>query len=171
VVGAGGRLALRLGGEEIPLRRLGPESFLQTRGPFSEHLLRFTLDRGEPWECVTGPLRWASEEGELWPLLWDGPFPSGPPDASSRRPTGVYSHPAVGDVRIFERHGQPFFSFYYGEEVPLRRLRGRLYRIDGGMLDGELLRFQGDLIEAGGMRFERRAPRPEDLLGEEPVIP
>jgi hypothetical protein len=77
----------------------------------------------------------------------------------------------MGDVRIFDRRGRPFFSFYYGEEVPLRRLRGRLYGIDGGMLDGEPLRFQGDLIEAGGMRFERRAPRPEDLLGEEPVIP
>jgi len=160
VVGDQG-LTLRHAGEEIPLRRLGPDRFLQARGPLSEHLLRFTLDRDEPWECVTGPLRWAAEEEGLWPLLWDG-LSRG--HSCDPRLTGVYSHPAVGDVRIFPRHGRPFFSFFYGEEVPLQRVRGGRYRIDGGMLDGEPLLFHGDAIDAGFMRFERRAPRPEDLI-------
>lgn len=167
----GGRLALRHGGDEIPLRRFGPDRFRQEWGPFSEHLLRFNLDargQGEPWECVTGPLRWTAEEEGLGPLLREGPFPPGSRrDERHRHLAGVYSHPAVGDVRIFLRQGRPCFSFYYGEEVPLRPVRGPrggVYRIEGGLLDGELLSWHGEAIEAGGMRFVRRELRPEDLL-------
>jgi CubicO group peptidase (beta-lactamase class C family) len=169
---AGGRLWMRHvegNGEEMALLRQGLGRFVQPRGPFSEHLLRFGLDRGEAWDCTTGPLRWA-REGPSWPLLWDGP--AHPPPASgsrSRALAGVYTHPVIGDVRVYLREGRPIFSFFYAEESPLRRVRGGGYRIDGGSFDGEPAVFEmidGEAValEAGYMRFERRPAVPEDLL-------
>ena len=172
--GGGGRLLMRHGGDEMSLLRQGPGRFVQPRGPFSEHLLRFGMDRGEAWDVVTGPLRWAREE-PYWPLLWDGP--AHPAPASGKRErylagvAGVYTHPVIGDVRVHLREGRPVFSFFYAEENPLRRMRGGGYLIDGGSFDGEPAVFEmvdGEAValEAGYMRFERRETVPEDLLGE-----
>ena len=142
-------LLAELGPTRFGLRRRSANSFVSDEGPLREYLLRFALRDGRARSCSAGPHYFSDDSA---PVRHSGP----PPDIA-----GSYRCPSYATAEVFVRRNGLYCLCGPLHETRLLRLGSDLYKQQGGLFDGEILRFRrcpaGRIrsLEMGGMAFAR----------------